>query len=102
MPMCERRISTSPTRGQPLPGSRASSAGNPVGTTFRRAALRPRQMAGCSNSLLRRDSTDMNGHPAALHQTRFAPSQHSDDDALDEQRLLFEIDTNRLELFVLG
>ncbi len=55
----------SPVRGQPRPGRRSSSASKPVGTTSVRAALRPRQMAGCSSNRASSESADM--EKASVH-----------------------------------
>ncbi len=53
------RISISPACGQPPPGRHSSRIGKPVGSVRIRAALRPRQMAGCSSR--RESSRDMAG-----------------------------------------
>ena len=53
------RISINPVRSQPPPGNPSSRAANPVGNVRVRAALRPRQMAGCSSR--RERSRDMAG-----------------------------------------
>ncbi len=51
LPKRATRISIRPLRGQPRPGRCSSSAAKPVGKSRRlRAALRPRQMAGCSSN----------------------------------------------------
>lgn len=49
-PLRAVRISVSPAAGQPPPGKASSSRVHPVPSVVVRAALRPRQMAGCSSN----------------------------------------------------
>src|SRR5215469_10785637 len=109
LPKRETRISIRPVRGQPLSGRYSSSAAYPLDNPARRAALRPRQMAGCSSSrAIFAAPTTMPAHQrtwvgTSSHQAaRSAAPHHAHDDSFDEQGLLFQIHLYRLELAVLG
>src|SRR5512139_2573872 len=98
--------SVSAPRGQPPPGSSASSAAKPVGSASSAVCARwlPRQMPGCC----RTDSRDgfTAGSPPGELFPFWKPSQalsvadHPDRDALDDQLLAREVDDDRLEVGV--
>src|SRR5262252_2365396 len=103
LPKRETRISIRPVRGQPRSGRYSSSAANPVDKPDRCAALRPRQMAGCSSSrAIFGSPTTMPVHADSHQATCTATPYHTHHDPFDEQRLLFQIHFDRLELAVLG
>src|SRR5215469_1410839 len=105
LPKRETKISIRPVRGQPLSGRYSSSVANPVGNPDRCAALRPRQIAGCSSSrAIFGSPTTIPAHERmSSHQAAgTTASHHTHDDPFDEQGLLFQIHSDRLELAVLG
>src|SRR5512139_1315340 len=98
--------SVSAPRGQPPPGSSASSAAKPVGSASSAVCARwlPRQMPGCCSTDSSEGVTGSNLQANPFHsgKTSQAPAvtDHPDGDAFDHQLLAHEVDLDRLEIRV--
>src|SRR3989454_4542563 len=103
MPSCAGNISVSAPAGQPLPGSSASSPGNPhemVGVPAR-LRLSPRQMSGRSSRTAK--EIGMLAMESRLRESERSKrsADHADAEAFDCKVVLAQIDDDGLELGIL-